>query len=206
MPTPVIANHVKLDTQFIQRVENTENVFYVDLGVPVTGSNISSLATVVEAWWNDTMKGNMPSTTALANIHITDLTTALSPVYDFPLSTPVPGTGAQGLPNSITFSIQKSIAERYKGGHGRVYVCGIPGDAINGNEMDEGPADDLVAGFNNLLTTIGETFPDGNSIVVLRTTGDGATPLHPRSIPVNVFRYADLHLDSQRDRLAGRGS
>jgi len=76
-------------------------------------------------------QADMPATTVLNSIMLTDLTSASSPQAI--ASTGRTGTnGGTSVPNSIAFVVKDRIARRYRGGHPRTYLPGVPTARLSG--------------------------------------------------------------------------
>jgi len=205
MAGPFVTNGYHVRLQYTLSAQLVENEFYFVSTVGPSESVMDELADVVLDWavlnWHNLLPTNCAVTGCV--VECLDETFLFTKPYTLPA--PVAGAGAAGAPNNVSFSVQRIVLGRWKGGHPRLYVPGIRLDKITSiNTLDATHADNIVTVLNDLITAaIGS--PSDFIPVCLRTTGEGATPDHPNPINITAYRYRDLNLDSQRRRLPGRG-
>lgn len=201
----IIPNTAQILLQYTQYAEVTENVLYATNTDAITTDDLDELRDAVADWAQGVWMPQMPNTTRLTAVVITDLTTTSGERQTEVFNPSVVGSLGASLPNNVTISIEKVIAERYRGGHGRLYVPGLSSQVISGNELNADFGATLVTKLNDLKTAVSAA---GDNTWVLSTVRtDNTDPLAPvkTTRPILNFKLADRHLDSQRRRLTGRG-
>lgn len=205
MAGPFVTNGYHVRLQYTLSAQLVENEFYFVSLVSPTEAVMDELADVVLDWATLNWHNFLPTNCAVTGCVVECLDETFLFTKPYSLPAPVAGSGSAGAPNNVSFSIQRIILGRYKGGHPRLYVPGIRLDKITSiNTLDATHADNMVTELNALiLAAIGST--SDFTPVCLRTTGPGSTPGHPAPINITAYKYRDLNLDSQRRRLPGRG-
>jgi len=205
MAGPFVVNgwHVRL--QYTLSTQLVENEFYFVSIAPPTETVMDELADVMLDWAVDDWHNLLPLNCAVTGCVVECLDPAFLFTKPYTLPSPVSGAGANGAPNNVSFSVQRVILGRYKGGHPRLYVPGIRDDKITSINTLNGAHADLIVDTLNALNTLMIASTSTFQPVCLRTTGEGATPTEPLPVAISSYRYRDLTLDSQRRRLPGRG-
>lgn len=205
MGTQVIENVAEVGILYLQQDQQTENVIhcYNPNGWNITKAE--ALRDAIEAWCIAEWCPVLPNSTQAVGIRFVDLTSLAGYAATLPFDANHAGTGGASGTNNTTFCLSKIIAERYKGGHPRLYQPGVTIADVSNSRYTVAEANGIRAALDGLITAVGAV--DGGDVVygVLRTTGLGATHDAPRFAIVNGHRYADLVVDSQRRRLPGRG-
>lgn len=204
---PVIASQtVQVLVQYLFNGQKAENTFYVStVGVPAS-TDLDSIANEFATWLSGSWMPLMPSTVQCTGMVLTSLDSASGPVLISPISPAIAGGGQAALYNQVSFAIQRLILERFRGGHPRIYVPGMPPNHVtSSNLVSAGHADNLVDSLEDLRAAL---IANANTYImsVLRSTPAPRTPQNPEAVPVVGHRYNDLVLDSQRRRLPGRGN
>lgn len=183
--------------------EQVQNTLYVSPDPNGTGD--SSVENAVESVGNGYVDNVLPQLTSAFTV---------TEVYGYGLDTidseahtwqPAPGTEAGGgsgnsLPGNVTVFVSfKGARRNFRGG---VYLPGIPETQVSGNTIAASYRDALVQAFDSLYTFV---FNAGFLHVMVKRR-DGGVEL-PAGVTEFVTQYkVDQRLDSQRRRLAGRGS
>lgn len=200
-----IPNTVRIDIHYNQAGQNTENVLYVTNPDGFGGSELDDLRNKFIDWIDATWTPVLPNTTSVTGFIMTDYTSDTGDVLVYTPVAPIAGDQNAGLPNNVTLSVAKDIQQRFRGGHGRLYVPGIPGDKATQTLVDSTFANLLRAALENLRTSI-IGIPDTNWFLSLpRFTYVGGVPTAVEVFPIIQFKLVDYRIDSQRRRLAGRG-
>jgi len=205
MAGPFVPNGYHVRLQYTLSTQLVENEFYFVSTAPPTEAVMDELADVVLDWATLNWHNMLPTNCSVTGCVVECLDPDFLFTKPYTLPAPVAGAGAAGVPNNVSFSIQRIILGRYKGGHPRLYVPGIRSDKVTSiNTLDATHADNMVTTLND-LNAAAIASPSDFIPVCLRTTGEGATPTEPLAVYITGYRYRDLTLDSQRRRLPGRG-
>lgn len=169
-----------------------------------TSSDVDDLGQALRSWWNDTAKSNYSQDIALENIQITDLRTSDGEVYDLPISPAAAGTVAQdSVPNNVALAIKLGTPKRGRSFRGRSFIPGLPITAMETSTKVFAAYLGDILGAHTALIAVGASV-GWDLVVASRATG-GA----PRTTGVTTaveYMSAGVNTDSQRRRLAGRGT
>lgn len=181
-----------------------ENVIHIQKGAPYTTAEIQSLRALMIAWFTNPYRNYVSNQVLLTRVRIKALDSGAAPMEDYALPTPIPGGGATGaLPNNVSFCVKLATGLAGRSQRGRWYVFGLGGAYVaNSVDVYSSYASGLVGTLNTLISTLAAgaqqlvitSFKTGG---VWRTTGHNTV--------VSTATYVDLHIDSQRRRLLGRG-
>jgi len=193
---------------FEQRVENT---LYFQAETALSSANLAAFGGELVTWWTDFMAPKLSDELTLREVFLTDLTTATSAVATVVPPTPVPGeiTG-NSLPGNVAFVVSFRTEQRGRSFRGRNYVVGIPASVQLGNQISEEEAADLVAAYNELIGIAAA----GALVWSVVSRYSGIDPVTGKPIPrvagiatpITAVLAVDTNLDSQRNRLTGRGT
>lgn len=187
--------------QFGQRMENTLHYFKGGGWAP---ADLADLAASVIGFWDTSVRATVSNTVELVGIKITDLTSETAPTFETQPTVPLFGTRTdEAMPSGNTFAIKTASGSRGRSTHGRLYHVGLTTNQVTGNELTSPDADAIRDGWAGLVFGVAVAMSAAPVVVsycshsVWRTTA------------VNYFIielvYTDLHVDSQRRRLTGRG-
>jgi len=205
MAGPFVTNGYHVRLQYTLSTQLVENEFYFVSTITPTEATMDALADLVLDWATDDWHNLLPTNCAVTGCVVECLDENFLLTKPYSLSSPVSGAGDSGVPNNVSFSVQRIILGRYKGGHPRLYVPGIRADKVTSiNTLNQTHADLIVTALNE-LNTLAIAHANNYIPVCLRTTGEDATPTNPNPVNITGYRYRDLTLDSQRRRLPGRG-
>lgn len=182
-----------------------ENVFNVQKGSNYSASDLVALRGVVDTWDNSSWKTYRTSGCLLARIRTRARNAADAPYEDYALPTPRAGTttGGVALPANVTYCVKLATGNAGRSMRGRLYTPGLNSQFIGTTPQEASGtySNNVVASLNALKTALATA---GHTLGVVSYYSGGW-----RS--EGVFTAAtgwvavDLHLDSQRRRLAGRG-
>lgn len=172
---------------------------------PATDTTLASLGTLLDTWVTGDLLPAMSADIAYTGLTLVAQDSSSAPALYMPKSPAVSGgRAATSMPGNVTYTIKFSTAQRGRSGRGRNYMPGISSDAVSGNQIAASLADEFVAAYQELADML-ET--DGNwTHVVVSHQEDNVPRLAGLAQPVTSYSYADYDLDSQRRRLAGRGT
>lgn len=184
-----------------------ENTFHVSKGSPFTGAQLNSLCDTFASWDQSNWRARRVTSALLTNIKGRALDTAIAPVGQATIAAGLPHGGtvsAALLPNNVTFAIKLQTGLAGRSARGRIYAPGLGvGQYTNGtNDMTSAVANSMVSDLNTLIGIIAGL---GYTLVVTSYRTGGAWRAVGVNYPIINAAYTDLHLDSQRRRLTGRG-
>jgi len=180
-----------------------ENVLHWLSSEPVSEIVITTLLEAMEEWFNDFLSTDVSNEISLTEIKGTDLTAAGSFVVEHFPTSPIPGDAATpSVPNNSTLAIKLTTLGSGRSARGRNYLCGLVDANTNGStEYQATPTAELIVNYLEFLDT---PFTPDYELSVVSFYHLGAPRVSGLVQPV-IGIGADLFLDSQRRRLAGRG-
>jgi len=108
----------------------------------------------------------------------------------------------EDVPGNVAFALKFQTGHTGRSARGRNFISGIPEDAVTGNTITEAYADAYRDAYTSIATALNS---GGFPMVVVSRYTLGAKRTVGLTLPVTVISYTDLNIDSQRNRLAGRG-
>lgn len=201
VPAP---NTLQAELRYLYGSQQCENVVYFTGSGGVTPALATSLGAALVAWWNANFKASSPTTMALREVYLTDLSSASSFTVSYVTGLPSNGTNVgDPLPFNCAHCVSFRTANRGRSGRGRNYVTGlIDTDAL---------ANTLIAGrvttdVNAYAALVGAgTFVAGLQFVVVSRFSGGAPRPTALIQPITSVLSVDTTVDSMRRRLPGRG-
>jgi hypothetical protein len=191
-----------------QRVENT---LYFRRGTGWATVTLTTLGNQIIAWWEDNIAPLVSGFLTLREIQCTDLDSATGPsVTVVPGSTIVGGVGGDSLPNNVSLAISFRTDGRGRSSRGRNYIVGFAEGQVTGNIVSSGVMTSFVTAYN-LLFDVAEAL-SGEWVQVSRFSGVNPTTGKPIpreegvATPILTVLFTDNVVDSQRNRLPGRGT
>lgn len=144
------------------------------------------------------------NTLSLNSIKATDLTTDSSPTYTALISPPEAGNDSNdGVPNNVAVVTSQLTASRGRSYRGRNYLPGLSSSyEENGVQATAATAAALSAGYADFADDCDAA---GLPFCVLSRYHDNAPRVEGVATPITGHR-TDTFFDSQRRRLAGRGT
>lgn len=185
---------------------NWANVLHAKVTGSLTQTTLTTCATSIRGYWASDLATLIASNTTLTTVEITDLTTRSSAQgTDLTGGT---GTNANPAgPNSLAACLTLRIPNRYRGGHPRLYMPGVPTVAVSNGSV-------WAAGIANSYQTSGRAFMNHiNALVVGGTTWQLCAVSYYKSVnhvqsykqPPEVYIISDVvchsRVDSMRRRL-----
>jgi hypothetical protein len=168
--------------------------------LPWTVAILADLGNEIRAWWVAEMQANMTTAVRLDRIRLRDITSQNSPIYDFNTSLPVSGTlTGQSMPGNVAFSIKKNSGLAGRSFRGRVYQFGFNEADVDLNSIGAGRANSYVAAWNEARLLVGGLADYG--MVICSKFSQGSPRAAAVSTPVTSFSYADLTIDTVRNRV-----
>lgn len=181
-----------------------ENTLHVEKGSPFSLADLQSLRGVLTNWVNTSYKSWYFSGCTLQRVRTRALDTANAPMEDYQLPSPIAGTaGPGGTPLNVAFCLKLPSGLSGRSARGRWYAGAIPSGAVGSpSDINAVNANGYVTSLNALKTTLTAA---GYTWVVTSFRSGGAWRATGVNFAITGAAYTDLHFDSQRRRLLGRG-
>jgi len=217
---PDAANALQITLKGLNQGNVWQNRFHLQAAgsMGATSANLDTLCTAVATAWTTNIAPLCNPLVSLTEVDAIELTTRSSPAFYSTLVTPSAGTRTgTPLPLSAACVISWTVPNRYRGGHGRIYVpAGNVADVITGKQWNTAgggflaTARTAATAFHNALQglTIGAVGLD--LVVMSYFFGSHKTDAIPHPPPVmrpSPIPYAvtgarvRTRLDTQRRRL-----
>jgi hypothetical protein len=198
-----VENTVQVELRFILHGQKCENTLYFHNQDGVSIAAMDQLADDINAWLVPTYMGMLPSSTSLAEVYITDLTTDTSPTVSNTDEAGALGsyTTSPALPGNATVTVSFRTNGRGRGSRGRNYIVGLGEDSVVGNTIN--PA--LKTAVENAYLALLPEISTGWQWCVVSRFLDGAPRAEGLVQMVTNVIVVDPYVDSQRRRLTGRG-
>ena len=167
-------------------------------------ADMGALADVVQGWWVGSARANMSNTIAISKVGVQDLREADAPYVELPIETDQAGSVAQAsVPNNVALCVSLSGGYSGRSRRGRSYFPAIPVSGLADSNNVTSSVRNNIVGVIAYLGTL--ALAEGwQHVVASRFTG-GAPRTVGITTPITSY-FAGTILDSQRRRLAGRGS
>ena len=197
--------------------EKITNTFYVQKNSEWGTADLQALANIFITWWNDDYSDNLSVDIGLSSVAARSMQAEDAPGVEIgapPLSVGL-GLGP-AMPGNVALVVKHTTGLTGRNRRGRSYVAGLQEGTVDGNVVQTPVRDAVVLSFGelrNALIAAGyvhvvASFYDGFTLVDFPDGTTRKVPT-PRSAalttPVEAY-LADLTIDSQRKRLAGRGT
>lgn len=204
MPFIPVPNVVRSSLIYLadnQVIVNTLH-FYKAGGVVL--ADMQALNTALHTWFTASLRGTLPSTTALSAINTVLLDSASSPSSLLAISPLEAGTaGAGAMPYNVAWCASLRTSLRGRNFRGRWYHPGVPTNQV------VAPSSFLAAAMSGIQAALGQLLTPANVANFAWVIASRYFNKLPRVTGVanNVTAVTgDLTLDSQRRRLPGRGA
>lgn len=182
-----------------------ENVLHIQKGSDYSLADLQAVRTIVDNWDNTTWKAYRGGAYSLTRIKTKALHSASAPFEEYQLATPRTGTDAAAtLPPHNTWCVKLASNLAGRSYRGRLYTVGMTtGMLLTGSvQVNTTYANGVVTALNTLKTNLNT---GGHTLVVVSYRADKAWRAAGVATAISTITYADLNIDSQRRRLAGRG-
>jgi hypothetical protein len=215
-PLPPIPSTIRIKLGGSYGTSGWMNTFYARYtGGPPTLADLTTMAGLMGAQWGGSLGQHLDATLKLETITIDDMA-AVDGVGYATTSTNVGFiTSVIKQPASVAVAVSWKVARRFRGGHGRTYLCGIPGQGL----LDQTHITDTykagyIADAGNWLSWINarvySSMPTLKMVMVRRYSGKHFDATHGKWV-LNVldpplFDYVtgvnvNTRIDTQRRRL-----
>lgn len=197
-------NTIKAEMVYNHIGQICENVFYAKMAGAVSLTDLTDLAGTLVNWFDTQLQPLVSNGTALTKVLCRDMTVESGAAIEFTTDLPMSGTGGSALPGNVTVASKWSTGLAGRSFRGRTYLVGLPvgNNTTNANLLDAGYLDDLQDAYEALIADISV---DDRTFVVASFFHDNAP--RTEAVLTEIIAVAvNNQLDSQRRRLAGRGS
>lgn len=200
IPVPNTAMVELRQTLFGQQIEN---VMYFEKATAPSVADLEALAAAVETWFVTDVMGVLLSTDIIwREAYVTDLSSATAPTaVSLAEAGSTGGIGSASLPGNATVAVSFRTAGRGRASRGRNYLSGLSESVVTGNQVSSAFASDVTTAYETMISAP----PTGWTWVVVSRQLNGVARTTGETIPVTSAGLTDLHIDSQRRRLTGRG-
>lgn len=154
------------------------------------------------SWWTSFLRGALAAANTLTEIVATDLTSQGAPQYRDLVNEA--GNNAGGFtPANVAIVASHRTAKRGRSYRGRSYVGGIPVTQV---DTPTTLAGSTATAFANGFASLRGTLDTHNLDHVVATKQHNGAVVSPAEVNSVISTVVDTLLDSQRRRLAGRGT
>lgn len=187
-----------------QVVENVYHVIQGDGATAPTVDQMTAVATAFKNWENVTAKAEHSNSLGLYNILVKDLTSRDAPAIDYQTGLPIQGANVgQALPGNVTVAIKWETGFRGRSFRGRTYHVGMTATQVLGDQLVVGTQASLLAIYRALIADVFAV--PGCELGVVSYASHNAWRAAGLFTPI-IDCSINADLDSQRRRLAGRGT
>lgn len=182
-----------------------ENVFHVRKGSSYSLADLQAVRGIVLAWYIATLRTYVTAGAVLVRIRTKALDTDTGPMEDYAVTASGGGLNSTGsnAPTNATYCIKLSTGLSGRSARGRWYFIGLNmGDVVTSVDISAALRINLVNAINTLRTNL---TTGGHTMCVTSYRHDGAWRATAVNYDITTAVGVDLHIDSQRRRLAGRG-
>lgn len=166
----------------------------------VSLANMAALGAELVAWYDVEMQPLKSAGYSLNRLRMRDLTQENSFQLDYTTTLPIVGTAVgNSLPSNVALSLKMSTGFAGRSQRGRLYHFGFTEDQVSGNYVDTAVAADILASYNQLITSLAT--PGNWELVVVSYQANGAPRVNAQVLGVQNFSLVDLRVDTQRRRL-----
>jgi len=191
----------------LQKVENT--LWFTGDSAP-DPTSMAALGGEIIDWWVGGLAPISNSGVQLREVVVTDMSSATGPQVTVTTSLPQYGeVTEEPLPSGNTLAVSFRTVNRGRSFRGRNYFVGLSRTQIDGNVVLVGFAGGLVTAYESLqaaATVAGYTWVIASRFSGVDGDGDPIPRAEGITTPVTTVLIADMRVDSQRRRLAGRGT
>jgi len=200
IPVPQTARFELIVDWNQQRMENVYHVHRPSTSWDAT--SLTSMAAILKAWWDASLKGQVSNAANLVEIIATDFTTPNSARVEYTTGLPIAGTNAgAALPANVTAAISWRTAFRGRSFRGRTFHVGFTGTMIVGSAVAGASQTALQTAYNALMVAVNSA---DTQLVVVSRFAASLPRIAGISTPITAVTV-DGNVDSQRRRLIGRG-
>ena len=166
---------------------------------------VNTFLTSISTAWSGNIAGLCNTGVVLSSLTYTDLSASDRIQFTATLPDPIEGTRAgTQLPTSIAMVMSLRVPNRYRGGHGRIYIpAGVQADITNGRQWTgtfNTAATNAVEAFRVAIDGLSVATAPVNLIVLSYFSGSHKTPDNPHPAPVPRPSPLPMRVSSARVR------
>lgn len=180
--------------------QTLQNTFHFERAIGYDQADIDLLATDILTWAASTWMANLSQDVTLMAVEVTGLS-VLNDIQAVELDgVTVGGQSSQALPNNVSFAVKRYSSFTGRSARGRIYVAGLPLNALTTNENVLGatPITNIVTDLNAIITAPSD--PAWQHVIVSRYSGGAQRPFGVVFLVIG-YQATDNTVDSQRARL-----
>jgi len=204
MPFVAVPNTVMVEVRALLDSQKIENRFNVRCAGAPTPTDVGAIASIVEAWAEDSYFPHLPDAVTLTEVVASDISveggTQITNVPSSPVSG---GAGSGALPNEVSFAVSLRTGARGRSFRGRAYVLAVLGSFVVANTVNPVAVGLYTTAFNNLISVL---TAGGFELVIVSTRHNNLPRPTPITTPVTIALATDGTVDSMRRRKPGVGS
>lgn len=204
MPFVPAVNTAMVELRQSYLEQRCENTLYFQFATAPSESDLLALGEAIYNWWASNVAPQVNENCGLQEVFVTDLTTDSSPAVSYIPGTLVFGANSSDpMPGGMSLAIKFSTNGRGRSSRGRNYVIGLSQNNVVGNSVLNDFVVAMVSAYNAILPVA-----EGIDVawVVISRRHDNADRTTALRQPVTTVSATDSFIDSQRRRLAGRGT
>lgn len=184
--------------------ERVENTLYFEVAGTPTLADVTGITNMVDLWFTGDLLPLLSSAVVITEIYGRSLAAASAPEFiDTSNAGADGGQAAAPMPGNVSWAVKFTTGLTGRSYRGRNFIFGLTEAQVTGNQLDGSQADLIVAAYENLIADA--IAADATWVVLSRIQG-GVVLANAIGAPIIGVGYTDLNVDSQRRRLAGRGS
>lgn len=200
-PVPNCASVEILGDYHGERVENT--LYYLYPTTP-TEADLQDLVDAIAPVVNGTMMPLLPPQWVGVQVYARGLSLAIDVQATNVTMLGVAGSfPSPGLPGNVTIAVKRSSGLTGRSSRGRIYWMGLPESEVTGNSLSVGLGNQLPTTMEDID---GAALAEGWTPVIVSRRQAGVLLATALTYPITNWSLEDYRTDSQRRRLAGRGS
>jgi hypothetical protein len=205
MPFVPATNVAQAELVFNWNSEICQNVLHFVAPGAIGTTELNSLGFHLANWYQAQLSPLQSQTCSLVSIRLRDLTSEQGSVIDYTTNLPLAGDLTNdSLPNHVSIAISKRTNLVGRSFRGRIYHVGMVKDHVNGNNVQATPLANIIAAYDDILAFSDPSDNPWIMVVVSKYSGGQA---RSNAVITQVLTLtSDGKVDSQRRRLAGRGT
>jgi hypothetical protein len=151
---PDLPQGVKLRFGYTFNTRPVFNVMYLKYSTSAPSvAELNTLSGLVMSAWTTNIKPVLLTSMALNFVDLQDVSSRTGSYYQNTTGGTGSVTVVNSLPSSIAMAISLKVAKRYRGGHGRVYMCGFNiADVVGGNNWAAARLNAVNTAWTNYIT------------------------------------------------------
>jgi hypothetical protein len=197
---------IQVELRYLYQDQKIENVLYFRRTAGVGQVHVDACADGLAEWWNDHLRQWQYQWLTMREVYARDLTTqdsyqAWNTTYYGYAGT---RTSGEGMPGNVAKAVSFRTGHLGRSARGRNYTCALSSIDVAGNMIENAYAAGILAAYEQLLTP-GTYYPSGAYWCTCSRWEGGEQRLYGFTLPITDVILVNMHVDSMRSRLTGRG-